>query len=263
MSRSPQSSIVTKCAAVLDAVSLSRRPLAFADVVEQTSFAKSSCHRILAVLQSEELIAYDKDTRTYSTGSRVRKWANSNWHRTDLLDVSSDTMDTLSEAAGMNTALSILDGHSILYLRTSDQTPVRFADRAGDRAPLHCTAAGKVFLAYLSPGRLSDLLKSIRLDRFTDHTIGDKSVLEAQLSDVVSNGFSRAIGEEHVHVMGIGAPIWNAQNQVAACLSFWATTRQMTEHGIGNRAPMLMEAARTISVRLGWEDTFGASKTTN
>ncbi|RED18365.1 IclR family transcriptional regulator [Pontivivens insulae] len=253
MARSAQSSIVTKCAEVLDVISKARRPLGFAEIVERTGFVKSSCHRILAVLQSEDMISYDKPTRTYQTGNRVKRWARFSWHRTDLLDVAAGPMDSLNEDAGMNTALSILDDQHILYLRTSDHIPIRLADRAGDRAPLHCTAAGKVLLAHLSPRRRSDLLESLRLEKFTEYTVTDRSALEAEFPDIIEQGYARAICEEHLHVMGMGAPIWNGQKQVTACLSLWTATDDATKAELEQMAPKLVSAAQEISRQLGWE----------
>ncbi|MBL4629456.1 MAG: IclR family transcriptional regulator [Roseicyclus sp.] len=251
MARSTESSIVTKCALIIDVISQSRHPLAFAEIVARTGFVKSSCHRILAVLQGEDMVNYDRQTRTYHTGPRLRRWARSNWQRTDLQDVAGPTMDRLCEDSGTNTALSIFDDQFILYLRTSDYTPIRFADRAGDRAPLHCTAAGKVFLAHMTDKRRADTLSTLKLEKFTEFTKTNREELEAELSQIVRQGYARAVREEYLHVLGMAAPLWNAQGQVVACLSMWTVADFVSAQQMEDNAPKLLRAAAEISARIG------------
>ena len=160
MARPTDSSIVAKCAKIMDVLTHAKRPMVFSDIVAQTGFVKSSCHRVLAVLQSEGLVEYERSGRTYKPGSRFQEWARAGFRHPDLQQVVAEPVDRLSEATGMNIALSVLDGDTILYLRTSNHVAVRYAARPGDHAPLHCTAAGKVFLAFMSEKQRRSVLES-------------------------------------------------------------------------------------------------------
>ena len=252
MSKSGESSIVTKCAKVMDVVSHARKPLAFSDIVDQTGFVKSSAHRILAVLQSEELIEYDKNTRTYRAGSRLRDWARSAWRRIDLQQTASEAMSALSEQTGMNTALSVLDRDTVLYLRTVDIVQFRYASHAGDHAPLHSTAAGKVFLAYMSDRRREETLGNLKFEKLTENTRMNVTALSEDLDYVRQNGFAKALGEELFQVTGIAAPIWNAEDKVTACLSLWSLTDHMSRDEVVAMSGKLMETTKEISQQLGW-----------
>lgn len=252
MGRSSESSIVTKCAKVMDALSEARHPLAFSDIVAETGFVKSSCHRILAVLQGEGLIEYDKDTRTYRTGPRLHQWSRSAWRRIDLQQVAGSVISRLSEETGMNTALSVLDTDTVLYLRTADQIPVRYASHAGDHAPLHCTAAGKVFLAYLPETRRKAVLASLKFEKFTEFTKTAPEELMHELPGIAVRGYAMAIREESLQVFGLAAPIWNAQDEVTASLSLWTLTEMSTQDELEARAGAVKEAANTISRQIGW-----------
>ncbi|MEM8579280.1 MAG: helix-turn-helix domain-containing protein, partial [Pseudomonadota bacterium] len=158
MAKASESSIVSKCALVMDVLAASRTALTFSQIVERTGFVKSSCHRILAVLMTERMVAYDKSARTYQTGARLADWSRLAWRRVDLQEAAAAEMHTLSDTLGVNVVLSVLDRHRVLYLRTVDFEPLRYAAAMGDHAPLHCTAAGKVFLAYMSEPRRAALL---------------------------------------------------------------------------------------------------------
>lgn len=236
----------------MDIVSQARKPVAFSEIVEQTGFVKSSAHRILAVLQSEELIDYDKNTRTYRAGSRLHDWARSAWRRIDLQRTASEAMSVLSEQTGMNCALSVLDRDTVLYLRTVDVIQFRFASHAGDHAPLHSTAAGKVFLAHMSERRRREILEDLKFEAFSEHTITNAEDLIKQLPAAREDGFARALGEEVFQVTGIAAPIWNAEDKVTACLSLWSLIDHAPREEVIAMSDKLIETTSDISRQLGW-----------
>ncbi|TCS62759.1 IclR family transcriptional regulator [Primorskyibacter sedentarius] len=247
MSRSSESSIVTKCARVMDVLTHAKQPLAFSDIVAKTGFVKSSCHRILAVLQGEGLVAYHKDKRSYAPGPRFHDWARAGFHRVDLQQIAADPMEELLESTRMNAALSVLDGFSLLYLRTADNVSMRYAARAGDRAPLHCTAAGKVFLAHMPEPQLEEFFATTDLEKSTEFTRTDAETLTADFPAIHENGYASAIKEEFLQVMGIAAPIWDERGKVAACLSLWTLTADTDPVALLEKAGRLKKAAAKVT----------------
>lgn len=252
MAKAGESSIVTKCAVVMDILSHARMPLSFSDIIEKSGFVKSSTHRILAVLQTEELIEYNKKNRTYRTGSRLRDWARSSWRRIDLQQTASEFIHTLSEETGMNTALSVLDGDTVLYLRTIDVIQLRHASHAGDHVPLHSTAAGKIFLAYMGEKRRQDTLARLSFEKFTENTKTNAALLNEELVTIPAQGFAKALGEEVLQVTGIAAPIWNAEDSVTASLSLWSQAGYATRDEVLAMSDKLKKTTQLISEQLGW-----------
>lgn len=236
----------------MDIVSQARKPLAFSDIVDQTGFVKSSTHRILAILQGEDLIDYNKATRTYSAGSRLHDWARSAWRRIDLQRTASEAMNTLSEETGMNTALSVVDRETVLYLRTVDAVQFRYSSHAGDHAPLHSTAAGKVFLAFMSDRRREETLAKLSFEKLTENTKTSAEQLQEDFVRIHQQGFATALGEELYQVTGIAAPIWNAEDKVTACLSLWSLIDHVTRDEVVAKSGRLVETANRISTQLGW-----------
>ncbi len=250
MSRTVGSSIVTKCTRIIDILVEARQPLAFSDIVAETGYVKSSAHRILSVLLNENLAHYDSDARTYSVGSRVQSWARSSWQRTDLQKVAADELEKLCDSTNLNIALSILDNNSILYIRTFDGFYMRFAARPGDHAPLHCTAAGKVFLAFMSESRCSEFMGTSSLERYTENTIVDSKILVKDIAEVRDRGYGYSEKEEIAQVRGIAAPIWSADKKVVACVSIWSVAERSSRQDMQNLAPKLLSVANKISKRL-------------
>ena len=211
-----ESSVVSKCGIVLDIVSAARRPLGFKDIMAQSGLARSSAHRILAILISENLVEYDKANRIYRYGPRLNRWARGAWMRIDLHEKSATEIERLSNATGLNSELSVMDGDSILYLRTINAFPVSHASHPGDHAPLHCTAAGKVFLAFMQHQQREEMMARLRYERLTEFTIQDRARLMEDLEVVRGRGYGLSLQEEFLPVIGMAAPIKDLHGEVIA-----------------------------------------------
>ena len=249
MATKSESSVVAKCAVVLDIISAARRPLGFKDIIKLSGLARSSTHRILAVLITENLIEYDKANKIYLYGPRLNRWARGAWMRVDLHENSSAEMELLTDSTKMNSELSVLDGDSILYLRTMNAFPVSHASYPGDHAPLHCTAAGKVFLAFMQDNQRQQMMDRLRYERLTEHTIQSREDLLRDLDVIRQRGYGLAIQEEYLPVIGIAAPIKNLHGEVIACLSLWTLIDRFDKTETEVLSKLLIASAEKISRR--------------
>ncbi|TAL78591.1 MAG: IclR family transcriptional regulator [Burkholderiaceae bacterium] len=253
MASANQSSIITKTARLLDVLAEAQRPLGFTEIVARTQFVKSSTHRILSVLIGENLVAYEERGKTYKLGARLNNWAHAAWRRSDLEVVAARELEQLCEMTRANVALSVRYDDSVLYLRTLDSKAVRHASRAGDHAPLHCTAAGKVFLAYMPEKQRENLMARLRFERFTENTVRGPAQLLSELAIVRTRGYAQSAQEEFAHIVGIAAPIWNAHEEVTAAVSLWMVSEGASVQEIEAHAPTLLAVTQRISFQLGHE----------
>ncbi len=251
MATRSESSIVSKCALVLDIIAAARRPLGFKHIMDQTNLARSSTHRILAILINENLIDYDKANRIYRYGPRLNRWARGAWIRIDLHQQSASEMESLSNTTGMNSELSVLDGDSILYLRTINAFPVSHASHPGDHAPLHCTAAGKVFLTFMPQQPREEMIARLRYERLTEHTIQDSRRLSADLELTRDRGYGLSQQEEFLPVIGLAAPVRDINGEVIACLSLWTLITRSSAAEVEALAPALVASADRVSRQTG------------
>lgn len=251
MATNRESSIVAKCAIVLDIVSDARRPLGFKDIIKLSGLARSSAHRILAILINENLIDYDKANRIYRYGPRLNRWARGAWMRIDLHESSASAMESLSNGAKMNSELSVLDGDAILYLRTMNTFPVSHASHPGDHAPLHCTAAGKVFLAFMQQQQREEIMARLRYEKLTEHTIQEPQVLLEELETTRARGYGLSLQEEFLPVIGMAAPIKALHGEVIACLSLWTLIERNSRSEVEALSERLIASADHISRQTG------------
>lgn len=252
MTRSSESSIVAKCALIVDILSNARRPLGFKEITESSGMVKSSTHRILSVLLSEGLVEFDKANKVYRVGPRLNAWSRAVWRQLDAQMDPAAEIESLCEHTNMNAALSILDGDSVLYLRTLNSVPYRFASHPGDHAPLYSTAAGKVFLANMPAHRRDAVIDRLKFERMTEFTILDPQQLRSELDGIRERGYALAIQEEHLQVIGMSAPVRDIQGEVTACLSLWTLINLADLETVTGYAPALLAATDRISRQSGY-----------
>jgi len=151
--------------------------------------------------------------------------------------------------------LGVLEEGDVLYLakEESSQT-IRMCSYVGKRAPLHCTALGKVLLAFLPEEERKKILEQKELPRLTDNTITDRNKLEKELSKIQKQGFALDQEENEKDVRCIAAPIRNYQGRVIAAVSISGPAFRIDKKVQNNLKEALIETSTKISKRLGYDD---------
>jgi DNA-binding IclR family transcriptional regulator len=122
----------------------------------------------------------------------------------------------------------------------------------GRRAPLHCTALGKVLLAYLSAEERKKILSKKVLPQLTENTITDKRELEKELGKVRGQGFALDREENEKDVCCVAAPIRNYQGEVIAALSISSPIFRIDKNAQNDLKEALIQTSKKISKRLGY-----------
>lgn len=251
MVREIQSSVVEKSVVVIDLLARTKGRLTQTEIVNATGFNKSSAHRILSILMGQELVTFDERDRTYSTGARLLSWARSAWEKMDLSLVEDQDLIDLSDQTGMNVALSVLSEHTATFIRTRIPHPYRLAVKTGGQSELHNTAAGKVFLAYMTEEQREAYFNYADLDKFTETTLTTRKELDQDRDAVLARGYAISDREEFFQVVGIAAPILDHDQRILASLSLWIPLRIATLEGLLGQADALTRKSEEISARFG------------
>ncbi|MCC4243792.1 SMP-30/gluconolactonase/LRE family protein [Stappia indica] len=183
---------------LLDMVADAETPLRFADLLRQSGLPKPTFARILRTLIAFGLVRQNEERGTYVIGPRFLELSHRVWDTFDLPTAAAPELERLSAELGETVALCRLDGDQVQYLdeRSGDGLGVRVD--TGRRVPLHCTAAGKVLVAFQEPGFARALLERLHLDRFTPRTITTQEALQADLTLTRARGYSVSY-EEHLN----------------------------------------------------------------
>jgi IclR family KDG regulon transcriptional repressor len=123
--------------------------------------------------------------------------------------------------------------------------------RIGRRAPLHCTAIGKVLMAWEHPERRDRILDGATFTRFRDKTITERPAFLAELETVRAQGFGEDREEFDDHIRCLGVPIFDRLGQPIAGMSVSFPTFRFDVEKAPEVVRMLQAASKDISEKLG------------
>jgi DNA-binding IclR family transcriptional regulator len=163
-------------------------------------------------------------------------------------------LDNLVKQTSETAYLSVCEDGEIVYVDMVETThPVRIVPMIGKRAPAHCTAVGKVQLAFKSNEEIKRIVAEKGLNAFTQKTITDENEFISHLEEVAQNGYAIDNEEFEEEVRCVACPVWDYTNSVVAGITVSGPTLRMSEERIKDSIiPILKKAALEISRRLGY-----------
>jgi DNA-binding IclR family transcriptional regulator len=121
----------------------------------------------------------------------------------------------------------------------------------GTRSPVHCTASGKVILAF-APATTRSAVLGRPLERRTPHTVTDPADLESQLREARDHGYARTFEELELGLNAVAAPVRNAAGEVVAGLDVSGPAHRIARSERSEVVARTREAADDLSHRLGY-----------
>ena len=123
--------------------------------------------------------------------------------------------------------------------------------RIGRRAPLHCTAIGKVLLAWENTERRDRIMQGMDYKKFLANTITNREDYLVELERTKAQGFGEDREEFNEHIRCIGVPIFDRLSQPIAGLSISFPIFRYVEADAPKYIQLLKEASNAISANLG------------
>jgi DNA-binding IclR family transcriptional regulator len=168
----------------------------------------------------------------------------------NMVELARSSLDALAAASGETINLAVPASHGVEHVAQVDSRHFLGTGQwLGRSVDYHCTAVGKVFMAF---GRAA--LPAQALPRHAPETITDPGRLRSELEAVRGQGFATAVDELEPGLAAMAAPVRGARGEVVAALSITGPTLRMTPPRILELRPILTEEARTLSRRLGHRD---------
>ena len=245
--------VLDKTFSILDILLQHDSSMHMTEISEKLELYPSTTHRILDTLKHWGYVEQDPKSQKYRLGLKLLALGMAKLHQMDLVKEATPYLKELVKQCNETIHLGVLEEGEVLYLakEESSQT-IRMISYVGKRAPLHCTALGKVLLAHLSTEERKKTLGGKMLPPLTEKTITDKRELEKELNKVKEQGFALDIGENEKDVRCIAAPIRNYQGKVIAAISISGPAFRIDKKVQNNLKEALVETSEKISKRLGY-----------
>ena len=174
----------------------------------------------------------------------------------ELPEMARPFLEDLAATSGETALLATMagDAPAAVYIdKVESQNTVRYTARIGERRPLYCSAIGKLLLAYLSPAKRQEYLKTTRLKALTPKTPVTRAALRRELDEIRSTGLSVSVDEITQGAAGMAAPVFDRRGEVVAGLVLGAPSQRVLAEQ-PRLAALVIESARELSRVMG----FGA-----
>lgn len=242
---------LAKGLALLDLVADAESPQRFAELQRMSGLPKPTFARILRTLIAFGLVRNDEEHGTYALGPRFLELSHKVWDTFDLNAVAGAELDRLSHDLGETVALCKLDKDTVQYLSERSGAGLAVRVKLGERLPLHCTAAGKAFLAFQEPSVSRGLIDQIDLEGYTETTLTKRKALEADLALIRARGYSVSYEEHLSGVNGVAVVIAAPDGTPLGALAVLAPASRLGKENIHPVGRDLIAAARRITGSAG------------
>src|SRR5687768_18614021 len=146
--------------------------------------AKSTVHRLAATLSAAGFLEQNGDNGKYRLGMALFELGALVRRRMDVANEARPKLRELLEKTGETVQLGIVDHYSVLYVYEMESPrAIRMAAAVGARAPLHCTAVGKVLLAFQPQEYVKGALER-ELTVYTPKTVIKREAVLEMLDEV-------------------------------------------------------------------------------
>lgn len=214
--------------------------------------AKSTVHRLAATLTGSGFLEQNSNTGKYRLGMALFELGALVRRRMDVASEGRPKLRELLEKTGETVQLGVVDHLSVLYVYEMESPrAIRMAAAVGGRAPLHCTAVGKVLLAY-QPQEFVERVLEAGLTAYTAKTLIKREAVLAMLSEVRSREHAVDDEESESGLRAIAAPIRNHAGAVIAAVGVAAPVQRMNKRALQTCVPTVMATANAVSGRLGY-----------
>jgi DNA-binding IclR family transcriptional regulator len=223
-------------------------PIGLKQISQITGLHPSTAHRILAAMATDRIV--DRvEPASYRLGMRLLELGNIVRSRISVRELALPVMRELHAHTGETVNLSVRHDDEIVYVErtSSGRSAMRIIHAIGARAPLHVTAAGKLFLLEDGYARLRDYAKRTGLSPHTRNSLASVQVLERDLERTQRQGFATDNEEAEIGVRCVAGGIRDDAGHLIAALSLSTPAERMKpQWGL-----LVKETAERIAAEIG------------
>jgi DNA-binding IclR family transcriptional regulator len=229
----------------------SNNGLTLQEVSQRTSIPKTTVFRILYTLEQEGVI--EKQGDKYTIGFRVIQLGMAALSKMELRNIAIPFLYELSIKLGETSHLAVLSDRKSLIIEVCDSPhPVKISSRPGTLVSLHCSATGKVLLAFaIGAENIDAYYEGMKLEKRTDNTITSISEFKKEIQKIFNQGYAVDNEEYYENVRCLAAPIKNAFGKTVAAIGITATTFRFKPEMTQSASTEVIRVATEISKKLG------------
>ena len=201
--------------------------LQLGEISSLSKLNKTTTHRLLQALLSEELLDRNPGTGAYRLGPGMMALGVQALSSNSLRLRARPLLRRLADETGETATLEIpIDDTMLILDEVTSKHFLGASGNVGTRWPIHATSTGKALIAFDQSGtdRLGRELMTL-----TTSTITDMEKLEKELGDIRRRGFAEVVDELEDGLSGVGAVVRGGMGEVLGALSICGPSQRMSE----------------------------------
>ncbi|MTH78796.1 HTH-type transcriptional regulator BhcR [Paracoccus aestuariivivens] len=222
--------------------------LTLSEIAQRLDQAPSTVHRVLVTLAARGMAETDRQNQQWQIGPTAFRLGSAFMRRAGLVDRARPVLRRLMEETGETANLGILNGDAVLFISQAEtHETIRAFFPPGTRSALHASGIGKALLAHAGPEELRQMIRGLRLERFTPTTLATPEDLTADLILTRERGYALDNEERAPGMRCIAAPIFDLNGEAAAGISVSGPIHRMSDGRLDAIARAVIAAGRELS----------------
>jgi DNA-binding IclR family transcriptional regulator len=244
-------SVVFRVLDLIQLVAAAPHPMTLAEIGSALQLPKPTVHRLCVRLEEARYLTREPGRYRYRVGPATERLAFNAIRRGSASVQWRLILERLVDEIRETCNFTAPAGNEVVYVeRVESRWPLRLHLEVGSRVPMHCTASGKLFLAFMDAERRQRMLESLPLTRMTDRTITTREKLEQELAEVAVRGYSTDDEEFIQGLVAAAVPVADSRGRVVGAVACHAARARFDLSQTLEHLPRLRVAAAEIGETL-------------
>ncbi len=231
---------------ILDLLAQSDGSIGISEVALDLGVDKSSAWRLIQTLVMHGYATQDPKTKRYRPGSRIVALSYALLRDMPLRDQARESLYELVNRTGECAHIAVyLQGQALVIDDVQTTATLRVITGVGRLSPLHCSAVGKVLLAFGKFAYPTDL------ESYTSRTITDNEALKLDMQQTIDRGYALDDEELTIGVRCIAAPVFGFSGELVGSIGVSGPSVRVSQERLPELSAIVMVVAQELSSNLG------------
>lgn len=244
---------VDRALSILALFDSSKQEWGITEISREIDLSKSTVHGLVKALEKRDFLQVTQSGK-YALGIKVYELGRTYTGNIKLNTAAEPMIKYLSQKYQQSVHIAIYAGHKAVFIM-NDKAGSEYSifPRVGADVFAHCTAVGKVLLAWQLPDHIEKYLETENLIPLTANTITDREDLRRELEKIKEQGYAVDREEALAGTACIAAPIFNYSQQIIAAISVSGHVEKILDDKVFNMCHYdVIEAAQKVSEVMGY-----------
>lgn len=224
------------------------------DICNGLNINKNATSRVLdALMEQNWIYLSNANQKKYCLTMKPFSLISKSIEKDNIVKIAKPHLERIHSILGDSVYLGIKNRDHVLYqLHFDSVKDVRINGCVGGEYPLHCSAPGKILLAYEEENEIEEYFK-ISIAQRTEHTIVSAEAFKKEAVEIRKNGYALDNEEFAKGIVCVACPLFDSNGKTVAAIGISSLTIYDDIQSLVNeKYPIIREAAHSISLSLGY-----------